>query len=261
MPTSAAVFDTRLPKWIEEQNLPWGKLKYKLVQAHLARHIGQGQALRILDAGGGNGLDSIPLAEQGHRVDLVDYSREMLAEAERQASLVQAHERVNIHYANVQDLPQLFPQAEFDLVLCHNVLQYVEDVRGLLKNLAACLKPGGLLSVVSINRYSIAYRAALPGGNLTEALEKIDVREMQAFVFNTPMVNYSAEEVGAMLQQAGYRVEQDYGIRCICDYWEDNQLKFDPVVFQQLERLEFALAEKYPYKLLARYFQVIARKT
>jgi hypothetical protein len=40
----------------------------------------------------------------------------------------------------------------------------------------------------------------------------------------------------------------------------DNDLKADPAVFKQLEELEFAMADRHPYKLLARYFQVIARK-
>lgn len=31
-------------------------------------------------------------------------------------------------------------------------------------------------------------------------------------------------------------------------------------IAEQLERLEFALMDRYPYKLLARYYHVIARK-
>lgn len=31
-------------------------------------------------------------------------------------------------------------------------------------------------------------------------------------------------------------------------------------VFAQIEQLEFALTNRHPYKLLARYFQIIARK-
>ncbi len=74
------------------------------------------------------------------------------------------------------------------------------------------------------------------------------------------LVLYSASEVMAMLVSAGCAVEQDYGLRCVCDYWGDNDLKADPAIFKQLEELEFALTDRDPYKLLARYFQVIARK-
>ncbi len=51
------------------------------------------------------------------------------------------------------------------------------------------------------------------------------------------------------------------GLRCVCDYIPDNDIKNDPAFFAQLERLEYALRDKYPYNLLARYCQVIAQKT
>ncbi len=79
MATSATIFDQNIERWDNEQSQPWQKLKYKLVHAHLMKHMGGGQ-WHILDAGGGNGLDSIPFAEEGHRVKIVDFSREMLAD-------------------------------------------------------------------------------------------------------------------------------------------------------------------------------------
>ena len=126
--------------------------------------------------------------------------------------------------------------------------------------LDAPLKSGGLISLLSINRYSIPYHLAFLRGDLAEALAQIDARGMRAHIFDATMANYSADEIGAMLQGAGCAVEHDYGIRCMCDYWGDNERKADPVVFAQIEQLESALADRHPYKLLARYFMVIARK-
>jgi S-adenosylmethionine-dependent methyltransferase len=259
MRTTANVFDTNIAQWTHEQGLPWQKLKYKLAQANLAKHLGPGP-LHVLDAGGGNGFDSIPLAQQGHRVEIVDYSREMLAEARRTAALAQTQEKVTVHQADLRDVRQLFPGVQFDLVLCHNVLQYLEDAHALFKDLVASLKTGGVISVVSINRYSIAYRTAFPRGDLAQALNEIDAHSMQGKVFNTTLSAYSAVEIEEILKGEGCEIEQDYGIRCICDYWGDNELKSNPAVFQQLERLEFALTERHPYKLLARYYQVVAHK-
>jgi S-adenosylmethionine-dependent methyltransferase len=260
MATAAATFDNSLAQWTKEQSLPWGRLKYRLVQANLAKHIEQGP-LHILDAGGGNGFDSIPLAEQGHSVHIVDYSTGMLAEASHHAAMLKAQERVSLRCADVRNIPDLFPDQQFDLVLCHNVLQYVDDVAALLKSLIVLLKTGGLISVVSINRYSIPYHTAFLHGNLTDALAQLDARSMKGSIFDTTLINYCADEVSDMLKSIGCVVEQDYGIRCICDYWGDNERKSDPTVFEQIERLELALTDKHPYKLLARYFQVIASKT
>ena len=260
MATSATVFDQNIERWDHEQRQPWQRLKYKLVQSHLVKHLGQGQR-HILDAGGGNGVDSIPLAGQGHRVEIVDYSKEMLADAERRAAAAGVQARVGLHLGDVRQVSRLFPEAHFDLVLCHNVIQYVDDLPGLSQDLVAAVKPGGLISIVSINRYSIPYRIAFPRGDLAEALSQLDARRQQAILFDAAMTCYSAGEVMAMLTGAGCAIEHDYGLRCVCDYWGDNDLKADPAVFQQLEELEFAMADRHPYKLLARYFQVIARKS
>jgi hypothetical protein len=40
----------------------------------------------------------------------------------------------------------------------------------------------------------------------------------------------------------------------------DNERKSEPNTLAQLEELELALSAEYPYKLLARFFQVIAQK-
>ncbi len=259
MPTPASVFDTSMDRWRAEEHMPWGRLRRTMTHANLRRHIDVAP-LHILDAGGGNGLDSIPLASAGHHVTIVDYSTAMLAEAQRNAAAAQANERVVTRHADLQGLPELFPKPCFDLVLCHNVLQYVDDVPALLELVATPLRPGGLLSIMSVNRYAIPYRAAFFRGDLAEAYAKIDARTEPAVLFGTRMDEYAAEEIAAMLPAVGCVAVQDYGIRCMCDYWGDNERKSDPETFAQIERLELALTDRHPYKLLARYFHVVARK-
>jgi S-adenosylmethionine-dependent methyltransferase len=71
---------------------------------------------------------------------------------------------------------------------------------------------------------------------------------------------YAADEIAALLAAAGYSDAHDYGLLCVCAYWTDNERKFDPTIFAQLETLELALTDRHPHKLLARYFQIVARK-
>ena len=260
MKTTSTTFDNSMPQWIKEQNQPWGRLKYKMAQANLAKHLSEGP-LQILDAGGGNGYDSIPMALQGHHVDIVDYSTEMLALARAQAAETNTTERIATHQAELGDIRSLFEAGRFDLVLCHNVVSYVDDVLALFRDLTALLKAGGLVSIIGLNRYSIPYHAAFLKGDLEDARARIDAREFRANIFDATVTCYSADEISALLRDAGCRIEHDYGIRCICDYWGDNERKADPQVFAQIEALEFALADKHPYKLLARFFHIIARKT
>jgi len=260
MTTQPDVFDRNMTQYLDEQERPWSRLRYKLVQANLARHIGQGGLLRVLDAGGGNGLDTFSLAEQGHDVSLVDYSTEMLEAAAERAAQAGLAERVHIRQADLLSLRDLFPADSFDVVLCHHVLQYIKDARSLCASLVALLQPGGILSLVTMNRYSIPYHAAFLRGDLAGALAQVDARTSQGRIFDAELISYTAEEIAGLLVGLGCAVEGDYGIRCMCDYWGDNERKSDPAVWAQIEQLEFALTDRFPYKLLARNIQVIARK-
>jgi 2-polyprenyl-3-methyl-5-hydroxy-6-metoxy-1,4-benzoquinol methylase len=257
MPTSP--FDRRMPQWIDEQQTPWGRLKYALTRANLQRHLGRAP-LRILDAGGGNGVDAIPLAQDGHQLDLIDASPAMLAHAAASAAAAGITDRMEIHEGEIITLIAQWPPATFDVVLCHNVLQYVPDVASLIDALGHLLKPGGLLSLISINRYSLPYQAAFLDGDLTTAYAKLDQTQDTARIFQTPMQVYTPEELSALLTGHGYRVAAYYGIRCLCDYWGDNTRKADPATFAELQRLEFALTDRHPYNLLARYLHIIAAK-
>lgn len=242
-----------------EQGEPWNRLKYALTQSNLARHLPPGP-LAVLDAGGGNGADSLPLALAGHSVTLVDYSAEMLGVAVRRADELGLARRVATHIADLTRLHELFPRPQFDVVLCHNVVQYVDNAPPLLAALSATLKPGGLLSLISTNRYAAPLRAAFFLGDLQAAFEQLDQPLDRAILFDTPVRHYSADEVRALLPAAGLAHLADYGIRCVYDYWGDNERKRDPAVIAQLDRLEMALTDRHPYKLLARFFQVVAEK-
>jgi S-adenosylmethionine-dependent methyltransferase len=260
MTTSSLIFDNHISQWLQGQNAPWNRIRYTLVKTNLAKHGLSVGPWRILDAAGGTGTDSIAFALNGHHVDIVDYSNEMLNHARQAAVQAGVGANVSLYCSDIRQIPQLMSETRFDIVLCHNVLQYVADAEAVLQGLASVLKTGGLISVVAINRHSIPYSLAFTQGNLAEALDQVDSRFTKSLMFDTALLTYTADEIVGMLKNANCVVEADYGIRCMFDYWGDTERKSDPATFEQLERLELALTEKLPYKLLARQFQVVARK-
>jgi len=256
---AAATFDAGLAGWKDWQAAPWGRLYYGVSRANVRRHVGAGP-LRILDAGGGNGPDALYFAELGHSVALLDFSAHMLADAQRAAERRGVADCITFHHADCLAIPDLFPDAQFDLVLCHNVLQYVGDVGALLGAVCAPLRPEGLLSLMVVNRYSEPYRAAFREGDLVAAYARLDASTEETPVFGATMRLYTADELVAALKDCGCAMSGQYGVRCLADYLPDDGRKDDPAFFAHLERLEHALAGTYPYYLLARYVHVIARK-
>jgi S-adenosylmethionine-dependent methyltransferase len=257
--TPAGTFDKNHAALKEYQEAPWGKLAYNIRAANLKRHI-RGEALTILDAGGGNGLEAVAFAKQGHTVALVDYSAEMLAEARQNVESNLVGERVEIYQGEIGSIPQLFPPARFDVALCHNVLQYVNDLDKALQAISYAVKPNGLLSIICINRYSEPYRLALQEVNLQAAYSGLDAKMIHSKVFEAPMTAYSAEDLRAPLQKAGCSAAGQYGIRCVNDYIPNNEIKSDPNFMAAMEKLELALSDKFPYYLIARFFHIVAQK-
>jgi S-adenosylmethionine-dependent methyltransferase len=260
MTTTAQTFDGALPAFKENQNAPWGRLRYGLSLANLQRHL-KGQALRVLDVGGGNGVDAIAFARQGHTVTLLDFSSDMLAEARHKAQENGVTGRISFYQSDLTAIPTLFPPAEFDVILCHNILHYIDDVGAVLQTICQALHPNGLISIMCLNRYSEAYRQALQNLDLSAATASLEAKSIYAGTFGVSIHAYTVEDMRQPLEEAGCSLVGQYGVRCICDYIADNDIKNDPNFFAQLEQLEYALSDKYPYYLLARYFQVIARKT
>lgn len=252
----------KVSSWKAYQQAPWGRIFYSVSRATIQRHLRTlPPSLHILDIGGGNGSDAIFYAEQGHRVTLLDSSAAMIEESRQIAEVEQLSSRISCYHADLTEVPTLFPEPVFDVLLCHNVIQYIEYPESMLRTVTSVLKAHGLLSLIGVNRYSEAYRAILQRLDPQAAQEKLQERVVQSQVFQQPMQLYTAFEMIAMLQDLRFIDIQQYGIRCVFDYIPDNDIKAESHFFAQIEQLEHLLSATYPYYLLARYIHLLAEKS
>ena len=110
---------------------------------HLLPHLAPGAAL--LDLGCGPGTITADLAARvaPGRVVGVDASAAVLEEA--RAAAERAGVAVELVRADAADLP--FPDASFDVVHAHQVLQHVADPVAVLREARRVCRPGGLVAV------------------------------------------------------------------------------------------------------------------
>jgi S-adenosylmethionine-dependent methyltransferase len=220
-------FEAGLSKWKADQEMPWNRFGYELIEHNLKKHIPvDSPPLRILDAGGGNGLGSLDLARMNHQVDLVDLSRKMLDDARAKAALAGVSDRLRTHASDILGIAGEFDENVFDVVLCHNVIQFVDDVMPLLQVLYGVLKPSAQHNPV----------------------------------FDIEAHEYRPDEVIEWLSEIGLKLEKHYGIRCLYDFWGTIEQKETTVINEKLKKLEMEMTDRIPYKLTARQFQLIARK-
>jgi S-adenosylmethionine-dependent methyltransferase len=261
---SSGTFDEAISAWRQWQDAPWGRLRYAIAAANLARHLDEafpgGVPGRVLDVAGGNGVEAVRFATAGHRVTLVDYSAQMLAAAAELARKAGVSDRVTIIESDVAKLADQLDGAEHDLVLCHNLLPYVTDVPGTLQTCLDALRPGGVLSIICGNAHSEPLRVAVREQDPSGALEALGSPIRMTKTFGAPMTPRTADEVSEHLTNLGAQVAGHYGIRSVCDYMADDERKYDASFYAELERLEIALADRMPYKLTARLFHLIAVK-
>jgi S-adenosylmethionine-dependent methyltransferase len=257
-PITAAEFDAKLDEWTQWQSFPWGKLLYSLSRHNIQRHL-DNRPLRILDVGGGNGFNAIYFARQGHSVTLLDHSPLMLSEARRAAEKGGVAEKITFCQADVGAVQDIFRGQQFDLILCHLMIEFMPEPGKILKDICDLMAPGGLLSVLDGNRYSEVYRKALQTNDLAAARQVVGIRDYFHPWFNRSICLFSSAEMIDLLRANGCEVLGDYGVRCVCDYLP-NEPKYEADYFAALEQLETGLTDTFPYNLLARFFQVIVQR-
>jgi len=112
--------------------------------------IGSLSGLRVLDVGCGDGAYSIHAARLGATVTGLDISPAMLDAARRRADA--AGVSVEWREGRVEALP--FPAASFDVVIAVTVLCWVSDPAGAVREMARVLRPGGIVVIGELGRYS-----------------------------------------------------------------------------------------------------------
>ncbi|MCE6995105.1 methyltransferase domain-containing protein [Saccharothrix sp. S26] len=239
-------------QWREWQRTPWGRLHYTQANANLARHLPPAPAT-VLDLAGGDGADALRPVRAGHRVTVVDRSAEMLADAEH--AFAEAGLPVRLVHADLADLPVRGP---FDVVLAHNVIQYLPDPASALRTALTLVAPGGLLSVIALNRHSEPLRRATMDLDPAAALAALDTDQARTRTFDTTLTLHTADQVVEWLD--GCVLLGHYGINAVTGYVADNDRKHDPAFFADLERLELALADRMPHPMPARFFHLVFRR-
>ncbi|NNJ62968.1 MAG: methyltransferase domain-containing protein, partial [Dactylosporangium sp.] len=132
---------------------PHGAPRTAVVLAVLRAELTRaGRPLAAVDVGGGTGGFAVPLACDGHRVTVVDPSPDALAALTRRAADAGVADRVEAVQGDADDLATLLPAGEADVVLCHSLLEVVDDPAVAVAALVRCLRPGGVASVVVANR-------------------------------------------------------------------------------------------------------------
>lgn len=150
----------------------WERLFKKIVW----KQLGDMEGKKILDFGSGEGITANHFAEKND-VTAIEPSKEMLSNAWKDYEYTQIVGDVNALSA--------FKNETFDMIICHNVLEYIDDKAAVIKALARVLKKDGIISIVKHNRAGRVMQMAVLLDDFEKANEILDGKGSTASKFGT----------------------------------------------------------------------------
>ena len=225
---------------------PWGKMFYELIYRQL--NLSDDRKLKILDFGVGFCITADHYAGV-HDVIALEPNEEM-------RSLRVSNNSYSLVDKGIDHLVTLDDDS-FDLVICHNVLEYAEDKESILKELIRVTKPGGKLSIVKHNLYGRVMGSAVLADDPKTALSLLN-QEDENSMFGKRDV-YSNEWLIKLLGEKMDLVDT-YAIRTFFGLSSNNDIKYTDDWYQSMLELETKVSGMDEFKKVAFFNHLIFKK-
>ena len=199
-----------------------GQLRADLAFATLQDFLPAPQIKRpmyALDVGCGTGATAVRLARLGFHVTQLDSSQAMLDLSRRAAEEAGVLSQVTLRRGDASQLTNLFPAASFDVILCHNVLEYVDDPIIVLRGAAHALRDSSAtLSMVVRNQAGEVFKTAIQAGDLAAAEADLTAEWGFESLYGGQVRLFTSHSLQEMLQAASLEPIAERGIRVLADY-------------------------------------------
>ena len=253
-------FRTGAAKYAAYLETPEGRLHLDLAFANLQDYLPQAtRSLHALDLGCGTGAIAVRLARLGLHVTMLDASVPMLDFAMRAAREAGVTERIALKHGDAAQFANLFHAESFDVILCHNILEYVDDPCAVLRSAARALRdPSSIISVLVRNQAGEVLKAAIKDGDLAAAEHNLTAEWGDESLYGGKVRLFTAESLQAMLLESSLVVAAERGVRVISDYLPSSVSRNGE--YQRILELERKLGMRPEFAAVARYTHCLAHR-
>ena len=220
-----------IQKYKQMLEQPWGKIQYEITFAQLV-HL---KNKKILDFGSGLGLVSQFLGEN-NEVVAIEPEKEMLF-----AYSNHTYEKI---LGSLEQVEKFEPES-FDIVLCHNVLEYIEENNRekYLSEFKRVLKRDGKLSIIKHNQVGKIMQAVVFSNDIDQALELLKGNEFRSVSFNSG-TTYTIDK---LLEMSKMKLVKYQAIRTFYSL-QINEVKTQDKWIEKMTEMELSVCDLYPYK-------------
>jgi 2-polyprenyl-3-methyl-5-hydroxy-6-metoxy-1,4-benzoquinol methylase len=255
-------FDTDAKRYADYLGTSEGRLRTELTFVNLQEVLPTSKAnrsLRALDLGGGTGATSIRLARLGFHVTLLDSSPAMLDLAKSAIAESGASDEIELKLGDAAHVAEIFRPRSFDVILCHDLLEYVSDPDAVLRAAASVMcESTAILSVLVRNQVGDVMKAALQAGDLAAAEGNLSAEWGREFLYGGKARFFTPESLEAMLSSASLTTIARRGVRMISDYLPKTISRSEE--YARIFALERKLNNRAEFYGIARYLQCLARR-
>jgi S-adenosylmethionine-dependent methyltransferase len=239
-----------------------GRLRADLAFANLQEFLSPAlpnQQLHALDLGGGTGATTVRLARLGFQVTLLDSSEAMLGLARRAAQEARVTNRVTLVQGDAAQPSNRFRPASFDVVLCHHMLELVDDPTSVLRAAAAALRDSSsILSVVVRNQAGEVLKAAIQAGDLAAAEANLTAEWGVESLYGGQVRLFTSAGLRTQLNAQSLAVIAERGVRVVADYLPPRISRASE--YARILELERKLGSRPAYAAVARYTHCLSRR-
>ena len=236
-----------LQKFLWNTKQPWFKLAYKLYWSQLNDTVRLNN-LKILDFGSGFGILANIIAKD-NEVTAVEPNADMIEERDREYDYTQIIGKIE----KLKD----FSDGYFDVITCHNVLEYAEEQTEIVKEFSRILKSGGILSIVKHNNVGRIVHEIAFKNNMEEALTMLNGGDREHNAFGR--VNYYEPE-DLIKWGDNLEMEKILGVRIFYSLNTNNDARYELGWIDKMFELEMKVCDLEPYKSIAYLHHVLLKK-
>ena len=224
---------------------PWSGTPCSRCSAH--------RAAGSLDIGGGTGGFAVRLAEQGHRVTVVDPSPDALAALGRRAAESGVADRVTGVQGDLAGLADVVDRRAPTWCSATACSSIVDDPAAALATIGGVLRPGGTCHLLVGQRHAAVLARAM-AGHFRQAVAALDDTGDDT----SGERRFTATEVTDLLAGSGFTPQAVHGVRVFADLVPGSLLDLEPGAGAALLDLERAVADRPEYLTLAAQLHVLA---
>lgn len=228
---------------------PWGRMFYEMIYRQL--HLSDTPQLSILDYGAGFCITANHYAEH-HNVTAIEPNAEM--------SDLKINDNKYTFLSGALELLKDIPNNSYDIVICHNVLEYVDNKSKILRELTRILKPGGKLSIVKHNLIGRIISNAVLKDNPKSALELLNNSFDNAQNMFGNRDTYDNNFLLELAVDFGLTCENILGIRTFFALSSNNRIKYTDEWYENMLELEMKVCNIDEYKNIAFFNHLIFTK-